>query len=198
MFIRPEEKPGTEDALARWYGQQEKAWGYMPNYAALFAGRPDVAEAWTRLNLTIRDGMDRRRFELATIAAARSRSSTYCTAAHSKFLRDVCSDESSMTALASDPSGSSLDPVDRAVVVFAAKVASDPTSVGSDDVGQLREQGLTDADIADVIFAVAARCFFATALDASGAEPDRQLGDAFDSDTRAELAVGRPFSTSAE
>ena len=198
MFIRPEEKPGTEDALARWYGQQEKAWGYVPNGAALFAARPEVAEAWTRLNLTIREGMDRRRFELATIAAARSRSSTYCTAAHSKFLRDVCGDESSITALASDPSGSSLDPVDRAIVVFAAKVASDPACVGSGDVGQLREQGLTDADIADVIFAVAARCFFATALDASGAEPDWQLGEAFDSDTRAQLAVGRPFSASAE
>jgi alkylhydroperoxidase family enzyme len=33
--------------------------------------------------------MDRRRFEIATIAAARALHSTYCTAAHSKFLRDV-------------------------------------------------------------------------------------------------------------
>jgi uncharacterized peroxidase-related enzyme len=198
MFIDPEEKQGTQDALARWYEQQEQAWGYLPNYASLFASRPDVAEAWTQLNLTIRGGMDRRRFELATIAAARSRSSTYCLAAHSKFLRDVCSDESAMLALASDPTGSSLEPVDQAVVAFAAKAATDPASVDSDDVAQLREQGLTDADIADVIFAVAARCFFATALDAGGAEPDPQLGVAFDSDTRARLAVGRPFAATGE
>jgi uncharacterized peroxidase-related enzyme len=198
MLIHPEEKQGNEDALARWYEQQERSWGYLPNYASLFASRPDVAEAWTRLNLAIRDGMDRRRYELATISAARSRSSTYCVAAHSKFLRDVCSDESTMMALALDPSGSSLDPVDEAVVAFAAKVATDPVSVEEDDVSQLREKGLTDAEIADLIFAVAARCFFATALDAGGAEADSQLGVAFDSGTRAELTVGRPFSVAVE
>jgi hypothetical protein len=70
--------------------------------------------------------------------------------------------------------------------------------VDSDDVSQLREQGLTDAEIADLIFAVAARCFFATALDAGGAEADSQLGLAFDSDTRTELTVGRPFAVTVE
>jgi len=37
--------------------------------------------------------MDRRRFELATIAASRALSCTYCLAAHSKFLRDVVDDD---------------------------------------------------------------------------------------------------------
>ena len=193
MLIDPEEQPGSEDALARWYEQQTAVWGYLPNYAPLFASRPDVAEAWTRLNLSIRGGMDRRRFELATVAAARSRSSTYCLAAHSKFLRDVCGDESSMLELSADPTGSSLEPVDRAVVAFASKVATDPAGVEAADIARLREHDLSDADIADLIFAVAARCFFATVLDAGGAEADAQLGDAFDADTRARLAVGRPF-----
>jgi len=198
MFIDPKERRGTEGAVARWYKQQEEAWGYLPNYASLFASRPDVAEAWTQLNLTIRGGMDRRRFELVTIAAARARSSTYCLAAHSKFLRDVCSDESTMLALASDPTGSSLEPVDRAVVGFAAKAATDPASIDSGDVAQLREQGLTDAEIADVIFAVAARCFFATVLDAGGVEADAQLSTAFETDTRTKLAVGRPFAAAGK
>jgi uncharacterized peroxidase-related enzyme len=195
MFIHPEGTQGSEDALASWYRQQEQSWGYLPNYASLFASRPDVAEAWTRLNVTIREGMDRRRFELVTIAAARARSSTYCLAAHSKFLRDVCSDESAMVTLASDPSGSSLESVDQAIVAFADKAATDPASVDAGDISQLHAHGLTDAEIADLIFAVAARCFFATALDAGGVEPDWQLGDAFDPDTRAQLAVGRPFPT---
>jgi uncharacterized peroxidase-related enzyme len=198
MLIDPEERRGPDNVLGRWYEGQEKAWGYLPNYAPLFASRPDVAEAWTQLNLTIRGGMDRRRFELVTIAAARSRSSTYCLAAHSKFLRDVCSDESTMLALTSDPTGSSLEPVDRAVVGFAAKAATDPASIDTSDVAELREQGLTDGDIADVIFAVAARCFFATVLDAAGAEADHQLGDAFEDDTRARLTVGRSFATAGD
>jgi AhpD family alkylhydroperoxidase len=113
MLIDPGEQPGAEDALAEWYAQQEKAWGYLPNYASLFASRPDVGEAWSRLNLTVRGGMDRRRFELATIAASRARSSTYCLAAHSKFLRDACGDEAAMQALADDPTGSWIRPSSR-------------------------------------------------------------------------------------
>jgi uncharacterized peroxidase-related enzyme len=194
MLIDPQEQPGAEAALAEWYEQQEKAWGYLPNYASLFACRPDVAEAWNRLNLTVRGGMDRRRFELATIAASRARSSTYCLAAHSKFLRDVCGDEAAMLAMADDPTGSSLAPTDRAIVSFATKVATDPASVDSGDMGLLREQGLTDAEIADVIFAVAARCFFATVLDAGGAQADSQLAGGFEANTRARLTVGRPFA----
>jgi uncharacterized peroxidase-related enzyme len=197
MLIEPEEKPGAEDAVAGWYQQQEKAWGYLPNYAPLFASRPDVAEAWSLLNLTVRGGMDRRRFELATIAASRARSSTYCLAAHSKFLRDVCGDESAMLALAGEPTGSSLSPTDRAIVRFSTKVATDPASVDPSDMAALREHGLTDAEIADVIFAVAARCFFATVLDAGGAQADSQLATGFEADTRARLTVGRPFAATA-
>jgi hypothetical protein len=62
----------------------------------------------------------------------------------------------------------------------------------------LRDQGLSDAEIADVIFAVAARCFFATVLDAGGAQADFQLGAGFEADTRARLAVGRPFASPGE
>jgi uncharacterized peroxidase-related enzyme len=193
MVIAPTDEP-NDGALAGWYDQQRQMWGYMPNYAAAFASRPDVAHAWTKLNTTIRGGMDRRRFELATIAAARALGSTYCLAAHSKFLRDVCGDEPTMRAVAADPKGGSLDPVDRAVISFAGKVATNANSVTSEDAERLRELGLTDADIADVIFAVAARCFFATVLDAAGAEADHQLGDTFDPDIRDQLTVGRPFA----
>src|SRR5450759_743253 len=79
--------------LATWYESQRTAWGYLPNYAEIFASRPEVAHAWSNLNLTIRGGMDRRRFELATIAASRALRCTYCLAAHSTFLRDVVIDD---------------------------------------------------------------------------------------------------------
>lgn len=43
-----------------------------------FSTRPDVAQACNALNTAVRDGMDRRRFEIATIAASRGLRSTYC------------------------------------------------------------------------------------------------------------------------
>ena len=80
MFIASVGEGAAEGDLAGYYRSQRAAWGFLPNYAAAFSTRPDVARAWYALNTTIRDGMDRRRFEIATIAAARARRSTYCTA----------------------------------------------------------------------------------------------------------------------
>ena len=125
MFITPVPESESTDDLADYYRKQRTAWGFLPNYAGAFSTRPDVAQAWNLLNSTIRDGMDWRRFELATIAAARALRSTYCTAAHSKILRDVCGDEGSLRAIAADPSGAGLEAQDRAVYEFAAKVATD-------------------------------------------------------------------------
>jgi uncharacterized peroxidase-related enzyme len=193
LIATPHETPATGE-LANWYDSQTKNWGYLPNYAPIFASRPDVAAAWTNLNLTIRGGMDRRRFELATIAASRALRCTYCLAAHSKFLRDAVHDDDTMRAVAGDPSGETLDSQDQAIVQFATKVAADPVGIDASDVAQLKDQGLTDADVADIIFAVAARCFFATVLEAAGAEADHQLAETFDTAVRDQLTVGRPFA----
>jgi uncharacterized peroxidase-related enzyme len=138
--------------------------------------------------------MDRRRYELATVAASRAVRCTYCVAAHSKFLRDVCGDEPAMRALADDPTGASLDEVDRAIVGFATKIATDPVSVTAQDVERLRELGLSDGEVADLIFAVAARRFFTTVLDAAGVRADTQLASAFEPELSDRFVVGRPFA----
>ena len=62
--------------------------GDGPNYTRLFAHRPAVYEAWLQLKDAIAGSMDTRRYELATVAAARSLRSSYCTLAHGKVLAD--------------------------------------------------------------------------------------------------------------
>jgi alkylhydroperoxidase family enzyme len=63
------------------------------------------------------------------------------------------------------------------------------TGVTEADVENLRAHGLSDADIADVVLAAAARCFFSTVLAALGAEPDAAF-DRLDPDVR-EALTGR-------
>jgi len=138
--------------------------------------------------------MDRRRFEIATIGAARALRSTYCTAAHAKFLRDVCGDELTVIAIAEDPSGDGLDEQDRAVYNFAGQVARDASSIQQHDVDALRELGLTDLDVADVIFAAATRSFFTRVLDGLGAQLDAQTAETFAPEILASLVVGRPVA----
>jgi uncharacterized peroxidase-related enzyme len=196
MFIDAVPESAATGPLADYYQQQRAAWGFLPNYAAAFSTRPDVAKAWNTLNATVRDGMDRRRFEIATIAAARALRSTYCTAAHSKFLRDVCGDEATMLSIAADPSGAALSPHDHAVYEFAAKVARDAASIEQADVDRLRAAGLSDGDIADVVFAAAARSFFTRVLDGLGAHLDVQTAQTFASDVRQAMIVGRSIAES--
>jgi uncharacterized peroxidase-related enzyme len=191
MFIDPIPEQDATGALAEYYQKQRAAWGFLPNYAGAFSTRPDVAHAWNALNAAVRDGMDRRRFELATIAAARALRSTYCTAAHSKFMRDVCGDEKILTTIAEDPSGTRLSEEDGAVYRFAAKVATSADTVDQDDIDELRQVGLSDADIADVVFAAAARAFFTRVLDGLGAQLDSQTATSFSPDLMASMVVGR-------
>ncbi|QBX56713.1 peroxidase [Nocardioides seonyuensis] len=194
MFIATIPEDSATGALAHFYRQQKQAWGFLPNYAGAFSTRPEVAEAWTQLSSSVREGVDRRRFEIATIAAARALRSTYCTAAHSKFLRDVCDDEATLAALAEDPSGQGLDEQDRAVYWFAGQVARDASSVRQEDVDALRAVGLDDGDIADIVFAAAARSFFTRVLDGLGAQLDVQTAEAFAPEVLESLVVGRPVA----
>jgi uncharacterized peroxidase-related enzyme len=192
VFIDAVPDEAAEGPLRAYYDQQRAAWGFLPNYALAFASRPDIAAAWNQLNGAVRGGMDRRRFEIATIAAARVLRSTYCTAAHAKFLRDECGDEAALQALAEDPTGATLSDVDRAVYAFAAKVAADAASVEQEDVDALRALGLSDADVADVVFAAAARSFFTRVLDGLGAQLDPQTATGLDPSVRPLFEVGRP------
>jgi len=194
VFITPVPDDDDDSDLARYYRSQRAAWGFLPNYAGAFSTRPDVAQAWNVLNATIRDGMDRRRFEIATIGAARALRSTYCTAAHSKFLRDVCGDEATMQSITEQPDGSALGPEDRVVYEFAAKVATEAASVEADDVDRLRAAGLTDREIADVVFAASARCFFTAVLDGLGAQLDVQTAETFPEEMLSSMIVGRPVA----
>ena len=136
--------------------------------------------------------MDRRRFELVTIAAARALRSTYCTVAHASFLRDVCGDGQTVQDLALTSDGSSLSEQDAALYSFATKLALDASAMEQSDVDALRDAGLSDAEISDVVYAVAARAFFTKVLDGLGARLDQETADTFDPGLLQGMIVGRP------
>jgi uncharacterized peroxidase-related enzyme len=196
MFIRGVTEGDARGEVAEYYAGQREFWGFLPNYAPAFSTRPEVARAWNALNAAVRGGMDRRRFEIATIAAARARRSTYCTAAHSAFLRDVCGDEPTMAAIAEHPDGAALTEQDRAVYEFATKVATDAAGVEQADVDALRAVGLSDEDVADVVFAASARLFFTAVLDGLGTQLDEQTAGTFAPALLDSMVVGRPVAVS--
>ena len=162
--------------------------GDGPNHQRAFTRRPDVLAAWQRLNGAIKASSDLRRYELATLAAARRLRSSYCCLAHGKVLAEEFYDFESVPKL---PDG--LDDADRAIMAFADQVVADATSVTRADWDTLRAHGLSDEEIFDVVLAAAARCFFSKTLDALGVRADASYGE-LEPELRDALVVGRPIA----
>jgi len=182
----PDDKATGDVALL--YQESRDQNGYLQNFVQAFSLRPEVLRAWQQLNGAIK-ARDVRRYELATLAAARRLRSSYCALAHGKVLADQFLGEEAVAAL---PTG--LDEADRAVVELAEHVVDDATSITEADIDRLRTLGLSDGEIVDVVLAAAARCFFSKTLDALGAEPDSAFAE-LDSAFLDALVVGRPIAT---
>ena len=164
----------------------------MPtNYERAFAERPEVLAAWVELNTAIKAGMDLRRYELATLAAARRLRSSYCCLAHGSVLIERFGEP--VEEIARDHRNAGLDEVDIAVMDLAEHVVDDATSIEDSDLQRLRDLGLSDTDIMDVVLAAAARCFFSKTLDAVGVLPDAVYNE-LDPELREALVVGRPIA----
>ena len=160
------------------------------NYERAFEARPDVYAAWAQLNGAIKANIDLRRYELATLAAAQRLRSSYCSLAHGTVLIERF--DAPVVEIVRDRRSAGLDEIDLAVMALAERVVDDATSIGDADVQPLRDLGLTDAEIMDVVLAAAARCFFSKTLDGLQLQPDAHYNE-LAPDVREALVVGRPI-----
>jgi len=161
------------------------------NFERAFRARPDVLAAWMQLNTAIKANMDVRRYELATLAAARSLRSSYCCLAHgSVLLRQF---DEPVREIALDHRSAGLDEIDVAVMDLAERVVADAASIEDADLEVLRNLGLSEEEIMDVVLAAAARCFFSKALDALRVRADATYLQ-LDAELREALVVGRPIA----
>src|SRR5947209_7754223 len=82
----PEEEATGQ--VAEIYELDRQRFGHVPNFTKAFSARPAAYQGWLKLMGAIKKEMDLRRFELATVAAARRLRSSYCTLAHGSVLLD--------------------------------------------------------------------------------------------------------------
>jgi alkylhydroperoxidase family enzyme len=165
----------------------------MPtNFERAFEERPGVYAAWRGLVTAILENMELRRYELATFAAAQRLRSTYCSIMHGNVLRNQVGED--IVAIVNDRD-SVLNEVDLAVMDLAERVVDDATSITEDDLQRLRDLGLTDPEIMDVVLAAAARCFFSKTLDALCVQADAQFQE-LAAELKDAFVVGRPIAAS--
>src|SRR5947208_554601 len=192
-FIETVGQDEATGAAADLYATEQDVFGHVPNFTQAFSLRPAVYAAWRGLNVAIKSGMDLRRYELATLAAAQRLRSSYCMLAHGSVLLDRFLDADTLRAVTGDHHKAGLTEAEVAIMDLAEKVADDATAVDEADIERLRSVGLSDADILDVVLAAAARCFFSKTLDALGVQPDAKYAD-LEPALRGVLTVGRPIA----
>jgi uncharacterized peroxidase-related enzyme len=161
------------------------------NYERAFAERPDVYAAWGELLGAIKANMDLRRYELATLAAARRLRSSYCSLAHGQVLLEQYGEP--VLEIATDRDSAGLDAVDLAVMDLAERVVDDATKITDADLQRLRDLGLSDPEIMDVILTAAVRSFWTKTLDSLGVQPDATYAE-MAPELLEVLVVGRPIA----
>jgi len=192
VFIDPITPESAEGLTAEVYASAIEGAGFLPEFVQTFSHHPEAYQAWEHLVTTVYDGMDRRRCELATLAAAQAMRSTCCSVAHGRKLRDSFFTTDQVMQIVTDHHHAGLDAADVAVVDFAVKAANDPAAVTQADVDHLKGEGLNDREIFDVAFAVAARAFLTTLIESLGNRAEQPWIDDLEPELLEVLTVGRP------
>src|SRR5690349_22402580 len=124
-FVQSVPEDEADGPVAAMYATDREVFGSLPNFTRGFSLRPEVYAAWRQLNGSIKSGMDLRRYELATVAAARRLRSSYCSLAHGSVLLNQFLDADTLRAVMGDHRPTGLTESEVAIMDLADKVADD-------------------------------------------------------------------------
>ena len=124
-------------------------------YFMLLVRDPDILEARTRADKDIFTnpdaGLPRAERELAAAAASRFNGCIYCASVHSRFAAHFSHRTEDVQRLLDEGVSAELGPRWNAIAAAAVALSSTPVAFGPDHVARLREVGLDNAAIVDVI-----------------------------------------------
>jgi len=148
-------------------------------YFTLLAHDPDILKARTLADKDIfyntKDGLERAERELAATATSRFNGCIFCASVHARFAAQYSKRDGEIDRLLALGIGENLDQRWNAIVAASVALTRTPSDFGSSHIKELRQAGLDDDQISDVIHAAS---FFNWA-------------------NRLMLSLGQPFLTSA-
>jgi len=125
------------------------------DYFRLLARDPDVLEARTRTDKDIfynpDAGLPRAERELAAASVSRLNGCIYCASVHARFAATYSKRTDDVDKLLAQGTGVDLDKRWNAIVAASVALTETPISFGPKHVDRLREVGLDDDAIVDVI-----------------------------------------------
>lgn len=129
------------------------------DYFRLLVRDPDILGARTRTDKDIfynaKEGLPRAERELAAAATSRFNGCVFCASVHARFASHHSKRTDDVQRLLDDGVGAELDERWRAIVDASVALASTPSRLDASHIARLRELGLDELSIADVIHGAA-------------------------------------------
>ena len=149
-------EPYPADRLTErhWAGLVDASRAKSP-YFLLLARDPDVLQARTRTDKDIfynaSNGLPRAERELAATATSRSNGCIFCASVHSRFASQYSKRRGDVQRLLDEGIDADIDARWNAVIAASAALTDTPIGFGEAQVRELRNAGLDDLEIVDVI-----------------------------------------------
>ncbi|MDK4705710.1 alkylhydroperoxidase domain protein [Rhizobium sp. CNPSo 4062] len=128
-------------------------------YFMLLVRDPDILQARTKTDkdifYNVSAGLPRAERELAATAASRANGCIFCASVHSRFASHHSKRTDDVQRLLDDGLQADLGSRWDAIVEASAALTATPSQFGAGEISRLREEGLNDLEIADVIHGAA-------------------------------------------
>jgi alkylhydroperoxidase domain protein len=149
-----EPHPADQLTERHWAGLVDPSRAKSP-YFLLLARDPDVLQARTRTDKDIfyntKDGLPRAERELAATATSRSNGCIFCASVHSRFATQYSKRGNDVQRLLDEGVNADIDSRWNAIIAASVALTTTPTRFSEEQIEALREAGLDDLEIVDVI-----------------------------------------------
>jgi uncharacterized peroxidase-related enzyme len=176
-FFEVPEESSLPDRLQGLFRKAREAAGLVPNVFRAYSYRPERLSAWfghfKQLHVPTENLDEADREMIAVVVSAWNRC-TYCVVAHGHALRVALGDQVQADLIATNWRHAGLDPKRTAICLFAEKLTARPNEMTEDDLRGLRDVGLTDEEIWDVVEITAMYNFTNRLALATGQRPNEE------------------------
>ena len=147
----------AEGKLAAMYGELVRKRGKVSNILKVHSLNPAAMQNHLDLYMTLmfgKSGLTRLEREAVAVVVSANNECEYCVNHHTESLRHYLDDEETLNMLATADGLETLEPRLSNIVRYAEKLTTAPGAMTESDLGELRAEGLGDADILDLTLIV--------------------------------------------
>lgn len=149
-YIRVIDEDEADGELFQVYDDIQRTRGRVANVLRIQSLRPRGLRTHLDLYMDTVFGkgpLSRRQREIIAVVVSSTNGCSYCITHHGEALNKYVRDDAWVKALAADPEGYGLEPVERALADYAIGLTKSPATGRQDAVGALRAAGFEDESI---------------------------------------------------